>query len=133
MLTLELSSYLLEIPSQWCLCNTQSRILQADWLIFEINEQATLDINMPYLLSLSQATIYCCLSMVIEYEYYWELIDRFFLFPFTNDTRIRVICGLVQVLWSVNGSTSCYAGFFLVHHVQSNVNAFYNQNISYLW
>ena len=54
MLTLELSSYLLEITndayttlsSDW-LFNTQSRVLQADWFIFEINEKATLIIKMP--------------------------------------------------------------------------------------
>ena len=57
MLTFELSSYLLEVPndsyptlvdSDW-LFNTQSRVLQADWFILEINEKATLNINMPYL------------------------------------------------------------------------------------
>ena len=56
MLTFELSSYLLEVPidsyptlvdSDW-LFNTQSRVLQADWFILEINEKATLNINMPY-------------------------------------------------------------------------------------
>ena len=53
MLTLELSSYLLEIPnkrpfnSDW-LINTQSRALQANWLIFEISKKATLNINMHY-------------------------------------------------------------------------------------
>ena len=54
MLTLELSSYLFEIPndiyitlSQIWLCNTQSRILQADWLILLIIEKATLNNNMP--------------------------------------------------------------------------------------
>ena len=58
MLTLELSSRLLEIP-QWCvynkhsvnsdrLFNTQSWVLQVDWFIFEINEKATLNIDMPY-------------------------------------------------------------------------------------
>ena len=45
--------------SQWCiyntqskpewLFNTQSRVQQADWLILEKNEQATLNINMPTL------------------------------------------------------------------------------------
>ena len=45
--------------SQWCLYNTQSksewlfntqsRVQQADWLILENNEQATLNINMPTL------------------------------------------------------------------------------------
>ena len=52
----ELSSYLLEVPndsyptlvdSDW-LFNTQSRVLQADWFKLEINERATLNINMPY-------------------------------------------------------------------------------------
>ena len=58
MLTLELSSRLLEIP-QWCVYNkhsvnsdrlfdTQSWVLQVDWFIFEINEKATLNIDMPY-------------------------------------------------------------------------------------
>ena len=56
MLTLELSSYVLEIPndaythsvnSDWLL-NTHSRVLQADWLTLETNEKATLNINMPY-------------------------------------------------------------------------------------
>ena len=30
------------------LLNTLSRELQADWLIIEFNEKATLHINMPY-------------------------------------------------------------------------------------
>ena len=44
--------------SQWCiyntqsksdwLINTQSRVLQADWLILETYDKATLNINMPY-------------------------------------------------------------------------------------
>ena len=33
--------------SDW-LFNTQSRVLQADWLILENNEKVTLNINMPY-------------------------------------------------------------------------------------
>ena len=51
MLTLELSSIVLEISidvSDW-LFNTQSRVLQADWLILENNDKATLSINIPYL------------------------------------------------------------------------------------
>ena len=53
-LTLELSSYLLEIPnvayktlvnSDW-LYNTLSRVLQADWFILEISEKAILNFNM---------------------------------------------------------------------------------------
>ena len=57
MSTLELSTIVLEIPndaytyntqskSDW-LFNSQSRVLQADWLIFENNEEATFNINMP--------------------------------------------------------------------------------------
>ena len=30
------------------LFNTKSRVLQADWLILENDEKATLNINMPY-------------------------------------------------------------------------------------
>ena len=55
MFTLILCSYLLEIPddaytqhlviSDW-LFNTQSRVLQADWFILEINEKATLNNNV---------------------------------------------------------------------------------------
>ena len=57
MLTLELSSCILEIPndayttlsqSDW-LFNTQSRVLQADRLMLKNNEKATLNIHMPYL------------------------------------------------------------------------------------
>ena len=56
MFTLELSSCLYEIPNDAYttntnsdrLFNTQSWVLQADWLIFEINEKETLNINMPY-------------------------------------------------------------------------------------
>ena len=56
MLTLELPSYLLEIPimlmqysviSDW-LFNRQSKVLQAHWFILEIDEKATWSINMPY-------------------------------------------------------------------------------------
>ena len=39
------------VNSDW-LCNTQSRALQADWFILEINEQATFKINMPYYIPL---------------------------------------------------------------------------------
>ena len=35
------------VNSDWLL-NTQSRVPQSDWFILEINEQATLNINMPY-------------------------------------------------------------------------------------
>ena len=37
------------VNSDW-LFNTLSRVLQADWIILGINEQATLNINMPYCL-----------------------------------------------------------------------------------
>ena len=56
MLTLGLSSYLLEIPydayttlsqTDW-LFNTQPRVLQADWFILEVKEKATLDIFVFY-------------------------------------------------------------------------------------
>ena len=33
--------------SDW-LCDTNSRVLQSDWLILETNEKATVNINMPY-------------------------------------------------------------------------------------
>ena len=62
MLALELASIVLEIPndaytitqskSGW-LFNTQSRILQADSSLLEINEKATLNIYMPYRCSIS--------------------------------------------------------------------------------
>ena len=35
------------VNSNWPF-NTQSRVLQADWFILQINEKATLNINMPY-------------------------------------------------------------------------------------
>ena len=35
------------VDSDW-LFNTQSRVLQADWFILEINEMATLNIRIPY-------------------------------------------------------------------------------------
>ena len=44
MLTLELSSYALEIPND---AHTQSRVLQYDWLILENNEKAFLNIKTP--------------------------------------------------------------------------------------
>ena len=55
MLILELYSYVLEISnngnttlkSYW-LSNTQSRLLQADWLVLENNGKATFNITMPY-------------------------------------------------------------------------------------
>ena len=68
MLTLELSSYSLVITNDaykhsvnadW-LFNTQSRVLQADWFILEINEKATLNINMPYWLLELDPYQYCC-------------------------------------------------------------------------
>ena len=36
------------VNSDW-LFNTQLRVLQADWFILEINEKATLNINLPCL------------------------------------------------------------------------------------
>ena len=39
------------VNSDWLL-NTQSRVLQADCSLLEINEKATLNINMPYCLVL---------------------------------------------------------------------------------
>ena len=60
--------------SQWCICNTQSksdwlfntqsRILQADWLTFENNEKATLNTNMLY----STALWYWC-DLVLKCKY----------------------------------------------------------------
>ena len=58
MLTLELSSYALEIPNDayttisqnliaW-LSNTQSTRIQVDWLILENNEKAVFSVNTPY-------------------------------------------------------------------------------------
>ena len=35
------------VNSDW-MFNTQSRVLQADWFILEINEKATLNFSMPY-------------------------------------------------------------------------------------
>ena len=35
------------VNSDW-LFNIQSRVPQADWFILEMNEKATLNINMPY-------------------------------------------------------------------------------------
>ena len=55
---MELSSYVLEIPNDAhtifsqsliaCSTLTQSRVLEADWLIMKSNETATLSINLPY-------------------------------------------------------------------------------------
>ena len=53
MLTLELSYYLLKIPNDDCTIlsrfgfavHTQSRVLQADWFIFEVVEKATLNVK----------------------------------------------------------------------------------------
>ena len=65
-LTLELSSYLLEIPnvayktlvnSDW-LYNTLSRVLQADWFILEISEKAILNINLPILFYIGSYVFY---------------------------------------------------------------------------
>ena len=54
MLTLELSSYVLEMciyniqsKSDW-LIHTQSRVLQGDWLVLANNETMTLNIIIPY-------------------------------------------------------------------------------------
>ena len=35
------------VSSDW-LFNAQSRVLQADWYIFELNLKAALNFNMPY-------------------------------------------------------------------------------------
>ena len=54
MLTSELSSYVLEIPNGAYTTLSQNliafskRVLQADWLILENDEKATLNISMPY-------------------------------------------------------------------------------------
>ena len=39
--------YRTQSKSDW-MFNTQSRVLQADWLILEKNEKAILNIYMPY-------------------------------------------------------------------------------------
>ena len=39
--------YNTQSKSDWLL-NTQSKVLQADWLILENNKKATLNINMAY-------------------------------------------------------------------------------------
>ena len=50
MLTLELSSYVLKIPSDAQQHSTLSQeyLLQADWLILENSKKTTLTINIPY-------------------------------------------------------------------------------------
>ena len=42
------------VNSDW-LFNTQSRVLQANWFILEMNEKATLNINMPNYLYIDTA------------------------------------------------------------------------------
>ena len=46
--------YNIQSKSDWLL-NTQSRVLQVDWLILENAEKATLNINMPYWLCITQS------------------------------------------------------------------------------
>ena len=68
MLALKLSSAVFEF-TQWYqyniqskygwTFNTQSRVLQADWLILENNEKATLNNNMPFCV----ASSFCLLSV----------------------------------------------------------------------
>mgnify|MGYP001802685239 CR=1 FL=1 len=55
MFTLELSSIVMKIanyayrtPSRNLIGCQESRVLQADWLILENNEKATLSVNTPY-------------------------------------------------------------------------------------
>ena len=50
------------VNSDW-LFNTQSRVLQADWFILEINKKATLNINMPYYM-----------YIIIQYYYLIDII-----------------------------------------------------------
>ena len=47
------------LKSDW-LSNTQSRVLQSDWLILENSEKSTLNINMPYCVYDPKASIEAC-------------------------------------------------------------------------
>ena len=77
MFTLELSSYVLEIHNHayttlaeiLLLFNSQSRVLQADWLILGNNGNANLNINMPNWpksKSLTENRIECILQKRIQ-------------------------------------------------------------------
>ena len=55
------------VNSDW-LVDTQSREPQADWLILENNEKATLNINMPYCMYI----IHDCL----QYKYQSLIVSR---------------------------------------------------------
>ena len=55
------------VNSDWLL-NTQSRVLQADWFILEINEKATLNIDMPYWLFITQSRVSLSGSVDIREE-----------------------------------------------------------------
>ena len=77
------------VNSDW-LCNTQSRALQADWFILEINEQTTFNINMPYYIPLffvkgfDKANLEpCCVnvqSAMLQRESHHAKIENSFLF-----------------------------------------------------
>ena len=57
MFTLELSSYVLEIGNPDWLFYTQSGMLQIDWLILENNENAILNVNVPYWIAITSNLI----------------------------------------------------------------------------
>ena len=66
--------------SDWLL-STQSRVLQADWLILENNERATLNINMPFWCphltealpsnDLKPVMNICCKNLFLLYSLLW--------------------------------------------------------------
>ena len=86
MLTLELSVLVLENPNDAYTtlsrnligCSTlRQENLQADWLIVQNNEKATLNINMPYWLAVlliecwtaNQYKTECCISLIENFQY----------------------------------------------------------------
>ena len=69
------------------LLNTQSSVLQADWVILENDEKVTLNINMPYWLCITQNNI----------PWSWELKTHFSFWDFVI-AGIQIV-SLCYVMW----------------------------------
>ena len=69
--------------SQWCIYNTQSRVLQAVWLILDTNEIANLNNNMP---------LWCWINCTFAKILHSHLVKLFwYAFAENHDTVTLII------------------------------------------
>ena len=81
------------VDSDW-LFNTQSRVLQAYWFIMEIDEKATLNINMPYY-RLTKYMLYNIMSVDLR----WRRAE--------GSYRITISANIVLLSYNVVNENLC--------------------------